>query len=54
MIEKFKNMSFDDYALFVGKVTIVYCVADTLYITTKGAIKLTKKVIKKCKEKKSK
>ena len=54
MIEKLKNITFEDYALFVGKVTVAYCMADTIYMATKGAIKLTKKVVKKCKEKKSK
>ena len=54
MIDKFKNMTFDEYALFVGKITLAYCMVNTAYMVTKGTIKLTKKVINKVKEKKSK
>ena len=53
MKEKIKNITFGDYAKFIGYCTILYCTIDTVCMTAKGVSKLVKK-IKRNKENKSK
>lgn len=53
MKEKIKNITFDDYAKFVGVCTIAYCTVSTVCMTVKGVRKLVKR-FKRNKENESK